>query len=164
MPNFLISRNFSCDRALKVPKREIFDRSDFPDFYKLKSCWVGDLVVKILTYYFNFWGSIWFLTRMLSIHIRNWCVCSACESVTYAYAQHAHQFLTRMLSMVWRDLFQICNFYWGYKEWPFEKWENWCVCWAYASVPAAYAQHAHQFLVRMLSLRISSWRVCSAYA
>jgi hypothetical protein len=40
--------------ALKVPKREIFDRSDFPDFYRIKSSWVGDLVVKILTYYFNF--------------------------------------------------------------------------------------------------------------
>jgi hypothetical protein len=37
-----------------VPKREIFDRSDFPDFYTIKSSWVGDLVVKILTYYFNF--------------------------------------------------------------------------------------------------------------
>ncbi len=34
---------------LKVPKREIFDRSDFPDFYTIKSSWVGDLVVKILT-------------------------------------------------------------------------------------------------------------------
>ncbi len=37
---------------LKV--REIFDRSDFPDFYTIKSLWVGDLVVKILTYYFYF--------------------------------------------------------------------------------------------------------------
>jgi hypothetical protein len=39
---------------LKVPKREIFDRSDFPDFYTIKSSWVGDLLVNILTYYFNF--------------------------------------------------------------------------------------------------------------
>jgi hypothetical protein len=39
---------------LKVPKCEIFDRSDFPDFYTIKSSWVGDLVVKILTYYFHF--------------------------------------------------------------------------------------------------------------
>jgi hypothetical protein len=28
--------------GLKVPKREIFDRSDFPDFYTIKSSWVGD--------------------------------------------------------------------------------------------------------------------------
>ncbi len=40
--------------SLKVPKREIFDRSDFPDFYTIKSSWVGDLLVKILIYYFNF--------------------------------------------------------------------------------------------------------------
>ncbi len=37
-------------KTLKVPKREIFDRSDFPDFYTIKSSWVGDLLVKILTY------------------------------------------------------------------------------------------------------------------
>ncbi len=43
--------------SLKVPKREIFDRSDFPNFYTIKSSWVGNLFVKILTYYFNFWGS-----------------------------------------------------------------------------------------------------------
>jgi hypothetical protein len=29
-----------------VPKCEIFDRSDFPDFYTIKSSWEGDLVVK----------------------------------------------------------------------------------------------------------------------
>jgi hypothetical protein len=39
---------------LKVPKREIFYRSDSPDFYTIKSSWVGGLLVKILTYYFNF--------------------------------------------------------------------------------------------------------------
>jgi hypothetical protein len=40
---------------LKVPMREIFDRSDFCDFYTIKSSWVpGDLLVKILTCYFNF--------------------------------------------------------------------------------------------------------------
>jgi hypothetical protein len=33
--------------ALKVPKREIFDRSDFPNFYTIKPSWVGDLLVKI---------------------------------------------------------------------------------------------------------------------
>jgi hypothetical protein len=32
---------------LKVPKREIFDRSDFPDFYTIKSLRVGDFRVKI---------------------------------------------------------------------------------------------------------------------
>ncbi len=32
---------------LKVPKREIFDGSDFPDFYTIKSLRVGDFGVKI---------------------------------------------------------------------------------------------------------------------
>jgi hypothetical protein len=32
---------------LKVPKREIFDRSDFPDFYTIESLRVGDFGVKI---------------------------------------------------------------------------------------------------------------------
>ncbi len=32
---------------VKVPKREIFDRSDFPDFYIIKSICVGDVGVKI---------------------------------------------------------------------------------------------------------------------
>jgi hypothetical protein len=39
---------------LKVSKREIFDCSDFPDFYTIKSSLVGDLLATILTYYFNF--------------------------------------------------------------------------------------------------------------
>jgi hypothetical protein len=33
--------------CLKVPKREIFDRSDFPDFYTIKSLREGDFGVKI---------------------------------------------------------------------------------------------------------------------
>ncbi len=33
--------------GLKVPKREIFDRSDFPDFYTIKSLRVGDFGVKM---------------------------------------------------------------------------------------------------------------------
>ncbi len=32
---------------LKVPKREIFDRSDFPDFYTIKPLRMGDFGVKI---------------------------------------------------------------------------------------------------------------------
>jgi hypothetical protein len=43
--------------VLKVPKCEIFDRSDFHDFYTIKPFWVSDFGVKILTCYFNFWGS-----------------------------------------------------------------------------------------------------------
>jgi hypothetical protein len=53
-PNYGLAVMGQFLRTLKVPKREIFDHSDFPDFYTIKSSWVGDLVVKILTYFFNF--------------------------------------------------------------------------------------------------------------
>ncbi len=39
--------------VLKVPKREIFDRSDFPDFYTIKSLRVGDFGVKIKSFLTN---------------------------------------------------------------------------------------------------------------
>ncbi len=136
-----LSLNHVCKIGLKEPKREILDRSDFPDFYTIKSSWVGDLLIKILTYYFKFWE---FLTRMLSRRVRNSCVCSAYASGPDAYAQHAHQFLTHVLSMVCRDL---------YNERPLEKWKS-----------DAYAEHTHQFLTHMLSMRTSSLRVCSACA
>ncbi len=58
---------------LKVPKREIFDRSDFPDFYTIKSLRVGDLGVKIKKCYKIFRGSFRgakFLKRMLSVFLR----------------------------------------------------------------------------------------------
>ncbi len=35
---------------LKVPKCEIFDRSDFHYIYTIRLFWVDDFVVKILTY------------------------------------------------------------------------------------------------------------------
>jgi hypothetical protein len=41
------SRQYTVGRVLKVPKREIFDRSDFPDCYTIKSLRVGDFGVKI---------------------------------------------------------------------------------------------------------------------
>jgi hypothetical protein len=53
-PIFLLVTTFNGYIILKVPKCEIFDRSDFPDFHTIKSSWVGNLVVKILAYYFNF--------------------------------------------------------------------------------------------------------------
>jgi hypothetical protein len=39
--------------VLKVPKREIFDCSDFPDFYTMKSLHVGDFGVKIKKIFIN---------------------------------------------------------------------------------------------------------------
>jgi hypothetical protein len=43
----LIKYLFKMENYLKVPKREIFDRSDFPDFYTIKSLREGDFGVKI---------------------------------------------------------------------------------------------------------------------
>jgi hypothetical protein len=40
-----------------VPKFEIFDRSDFHDFYTIKPFWVGDIVVKIKLVIEIFWGT-----------------------------------------------------------------------------------------------------------
>jgi hypothetical protein len=54
---------------LKVPKREIFDRSDYPDFYTIKSLRVGDFGVKIKKFKKIFRGAK-FLTRMLSLFLR----------------------------------------------------------------------------------------------
>jgi len=41
------------EKDLKVPKREIFDRSDFPDFYTIKPLRVGDFGVKIKFFKIN---------------------------------------------------------------------------------------------------------------
>ncbi len=139
---------------LKVPKREMFDRSDFSDFNTIKSSWVGDLLVKILTYYFNFWGSY--------AAFSFWRACWAYASRTDAYARHAHQFLMRMLRArisswcVCSACFKgtaLCACI-----------STWCVCSMHAPVPDSYAQCTHQFLTRTLSVRVSSWCVCSAYA
>jgi hypothetical protein len=98
---------------------------------------------------------------MLSIRVRNWCICSGYASVPDSYAQRMHQLLTRMLRV------RIIS---------------WCICSAFfegnalcaristyrvrsvnAPVPDSYAQRTHQFLTRMLSASISSWRACSVH-
>jgi len=56
-----------------VPQRGIFNRSDFPDFYTIKSLHVGDFGVKIKKFKNIFRGSFRgakFLTRMLSLFLR----------------------------------------------------------------------------------------------
>ncbi len=55
-----------------MPKREIFDRSDFPDFYTMKSLRVGDFGVKkkFLQIFRGSFRGAKFLTRMLSVFLR----------------------------------------------------------------------------------------------
>ncbi len=49
---------YNLETELKVPKREIFDRSDFPEFYTIKSLRVGDFGVKIKKNFKNSLGVI----------------------------------------------------------------------------------------------------------
>ncbi len=56
-----------------MPKCEIFDNSDFDDFYTIKSLWGGDFWVKIKVFFVIFRGSFGaakFLTRMLRLILR----------------------------------------------------------------------------------------------
>jgi hypothetical protein len=58
---------------LKVPKCEIFDNTDYDDFYTIKSLWWGDFWVKIKVFFYIFRGSFGaakFLTYMLSLILR----------------------------------------------------------------------------------------------
>ncbi len=77
---------------------------------------------------------------MLSVRISSWWVCSVHGSIPDPYAQGAHQFLMRMLSMFWRD----------------------CALSGISTLTRMLS--ARTSLTRMLSKRISSWRACSASA
>jgi hypothetical protein len=52
---FMFACPFRCGTFIdfKVPKCEIFDRLDFPDFYTIKSLCEGDFGVKIKNFYKN---------------------------------------------------------------------------------------------------------------
>jgi hypothetical protein len=98
---------------LKVPKCEIFYRSDFHYFYTIKPFWVDDFVVKIF-----FGGARPHLVsdvqaehtrkelmRTLSMRISSLHACSVQASVPDVYAHYGMKallkfgFLTRMLSI-----------------------------------------------------------------
>ncbi len=104
-----------------MPKREIFNRSDFPDFYTIKSLCEGDFGVKINKKIIKiFRGSLRgakLLTRMLrplvSVNndflkffifevlkklLKNYTSLRVCSSL-YAYAEHTRQELVRKLSI-----------------------------------------------------------------
>ena len=58
-----------------MPKREISDRSDFPDFYTMKSLRVGDfgvIIKKKLQIFRGSYRGAKFLTRMLSVFLRRY--------------------------------------------------------------------------------------------
>jgi hypothetical protein len=90
--------------------------------------------------------------------LRPFCVGWAYAQVTGAHAEHTRQELMRMLSVrISFPIFQTAVRY--TVEVPTNHAEhtrkelvrmlslrvrNWCACWAYASDPYVYAQHAHQ--------------------
>ncbi len=108
-------------------------------------------------------------------------MCSAHESVPDVYIQGTHHFLTRMLSMVWKDLFnfgaehtrkkvmrmlrvriscrRLCS---ACFEGTFSNFI--CALSAPISSWRECSVHAPQFMTRMLSAHTSSWRVCSVHA
>ncbi len=103
-----------------------------------------------------------FILYTLSMRVRNWCVHWACASGTDSCTEHARQELMRTLSIRVRNW---CV-HWAYasgtnactERIPFKK------CWAYAPGTDAYPEHTGQERMRILSMLISSWRVCSACA
>jgi hypothetical protein len=114
-------------RPLNVPKCEIFDRSDFHDFFTIKpfSFWVGDFGLKYKLVTLIFEGARHqFLTHTLSACISSWRTRSVQapvpKAVPYAHDQH-----------VLKGPFQIWNFY-------------------------AYDEHTRKKLILMLRVRISS--------
>ena len=137
-----------------MPKCEIFDRSDFPDFYTIKSRREGDFGLKKI--FRGSFGAAKFLLRMLRIILRSAVPSKHAEHTLQGLmctlsirAEHTHQFLTRMLSIS----VKFPNLKRAFKP-----------CWAYASGTDACTEHPRKGLVRMLSVRISSLHVCWACA
>ncbi len=109
--------------------------------FKVPKCfWVDDFLVKILTYYFNFWGS--------QASFSFWCASWAYASIPDAYALHGLKALFKFRIFMHTLSIRVIN---------------WCVCSACASVPDAYAQWTHQFLTRTLRVRVRNWCICSAW-
>jgi hypothetical protein len=110
------------------------------------------------------WGTHQFLTSTLTARISFLrCAQHALKGPFqiwnfYAYAEHTCKKLMRMLR-------------YASVPGPYAP-SSWCICSAFFKgtalcarlVPYAYTQGTQQFLTHMLSPRISSWRVCSAYA
>jgi hypothetical protein len=80
-------------KLLKVPKCEIFDSSNFNDFYTIKSLREGDCGVKIKKIINKYLGlhlgqhTGQELMRMVIMRISSLRACSVYASVPYAYAQ-----------------------------------------------------------------------------
>jgi len=111
----------------------------------------------------------WFPVCMLSVRWNRFRVCSACDEIVSAYAQHAMKSFPRLLSVRW-NRFRVCS---ACDEivapsaqhafrCPCKNCQNFIAHWAYAKIRSAYAQHAMKSFPRMLSMRWNRFRIFSA--
>ncbi len=136
---------------LKVPKREIFDRSDFPDFYTIKSLCLGDCGVNIKKNLKNIQGFI-----------------QGCK-VPYAYAQSIFK---EVFFLSWgqnfffsvellRPLVSVNNDFLNFLIFQalkklLKNLTSLRICFGLY----VYAEHMRQELMRMLSIRVRHWCAC----
>jgi hypothetical protein len=118
---------------------------------------------------------------MLSQRLNHFRICSASDEIRAAHAQAAMKFVLRMLSQLW-NLFRTCS---AYFRMMFFKWVLVSSCINVETVKMSshtehmqkfvrcsvcddsvftYAQCAIKLISRMLSVRLNSFRVCSACA
>jgi hypothetical protein len=130
--------------SLKVPKCEIFHRSDFDDFYTIKSLCEGDFGVKIKNFIKIFRGSFRgakFLMRMLSLFFRSFFLKFGPKKIFPVELLRPlvtvnNNFLKFFIFEVLKKLLKNFTFL--------------CIC----SGLYAYAEHTHQELARTLSVRV----------
>ncbi len=157
--------------VLKVPKHEIFDRSDFPDFYTIKSLPVGDFGVKKKKIIKIFRGSFGAAKFLMRIWRRYYFLLWAKKKFSGSFIDHL--LLAKAIFenfRCFRDLKKLskilnslraCS---TFMRTPSIRVRNLRSRWACASETDAFTEHTSQDLVRALSIRISSLRVCSACA
>ncbi len=135
----------------KVPKREIFDRSDFPDFYTIKSLRVGDFGVKIKKILQNIQG---FIQGCKVPYAYAQCVFKEVNFLSFGQNIFFSMALLRPLVTVKNNFLKFLIFQVLKKL--LKNLTSLCVC----SGLYAYAEHTHQELVRKLSIRARNWCAC----
>ncbi len=134
--------------TLKVPKCEILDRSDFYDFYTIKSVWEGDFWVKQIFFNkYSIQGSFRaakLLTRMLSLILWRDFLSLGKLLFSWSFWDHALTFMPTLSIRVGSAVLQTC--------------------WTYASGTDAYPEHKVQEPMHALSVRGRNWCARSACA
>ncbi len=97
---------------------------------------------------------------MLSMRWNRFRVCSACDEISSAYAQHAMKFVPRMLSIIWMLILKWVGIspYAEHTRKLVTRWlstsGNWLLIgWAYAEIGYSLAEHTQNLVTRWLSIR-----------